>query len=111
MKRLDDELRDALRREEPPAGFAERVLAAAGERPRTAMSEPPPLAERWRIGGWMAAAAVIALVAGGIQYQAVEKAREERARGEAAKEQVIEALRITGHKLQVVQATIKEIGS
>ena len=113
MKQLDDELRDALRREEPPVGFAERVLAAAaaGERPNAGMSGPAPLAERWRIAGWMAAAAVIALVAGGIQYQAVENAREERARGEAAKEQVIQALRITGHKLQVVQAKVKEIGS
>ena len=26
MKNLDDNLRDALRREEPPEGFAERVL-------------------------------------------------------------------------------------
>ena len=31
MTDIDDELRDALRRVEPPAGFAERVLQRVGE--------------------------------------------------------------------------------
>ena len=83
--------------------------AETGQPPRTVSQ--PPLSERWRVIGWVAAAALIVTAAGGIQYRAVEKAREERVRGEAAKEQVIQALRITGHKLQVVQAKIKEIGS
>ena len=47
----------------------------------------------------------------GFQYRAVVQEREERIRGEAAKEQVIQALRIAGSKLQLVQSKVKEIGS
>ena len=36
MKNLDDNLRDALRREEPPEGFAERVLRRVEEQERNA---------------------------------------------------------------------------
>ena len=50
-------------------------------------------------------------IGGGIQYRQVQQAREERAWGEAAAEQLREALRITGSKLQVVQTKFKEIGS
>jgi hypothetical protein len=112
MRTLDDELRDALRREEPPDGFAERVLTEAAARPHAAgTSHVPVKAARRIVIGWAAAAALIAAVAGGVQYRAVQQAREERARGEAAKEQVVRALRIAGYKLHVVQEKIKEIGS
>ena len=113
MRTLDDELRDALRREEPPAGFTERVLAEAadGSRFRAGTSRPPATGARRVVIGWAAAAALVAAVAGGMQYRAVQQAREERARGEAAKEQVVKALRIAGYKLHMVQERIKEIGS
>ena len=66
---------------------------------------------RRRVLLWAAAAAIVVAVGGSVQYSNVQRAREERARGEAAAEQVREALRITGGKLHVVQAKFKEVGS
>lgn len=114
MKELDDGLRVALRRESPPAGFAERVLQRAGEQSSLGETVQPRLA-RWNrrrpLVGLAAAAALVAAVAGGMQYRNVERARAERAAGEAAKEQVIKALRITASTLQVVQEKVREVGS
>lgn len=113
MKELDDELRDALRREPPPAGFAERVIQLADEQAGRETARPP--ARGWDprrpFVRWAAAAAIVAAVGGGIQYRNLEKARAERAAGEAAKEQVIQALRITASKLQLVQERVREVGS
>ena len=113
MTQLDDELRDALRRKEPPAGFAERVLRrAANDQPTGGPLEPqrrtttsPRVVIRWA-----AAAALVVAVAGGIEYRAARE-RAARARAEAAKEQVLEALRLAGSKLHLVQSKIKGIGS
>lgn len=111
---LDDELRSALRREPAPAGFAERVLQRVEEQataagPARSGSRAAPV--RWSIFSLAAAAALVAAVAGGIQYRSFERARAERAAGEAAKEQVIEALRITASKLQLVREKVREVGS
>lgn len=114
MKELDDELRDLLRREEPPAGFAERVLRRAEEQSYPqAVARPVSRVAMWRrpLVGLAAAAALVAAVAGGIQYRSFEQARAERAAGEAAKQQVIEALRITAGTLQLVQEKVREVGS
>jgi len=99
MSRLDDELKRALRRQEPPPGFAERVLARA---------QTPPSARRWWVlpPTWAAAAAAIALLAGGVE---MERQRRLRAQGEFAKEQVMLALRITGSKLQFVKEKVNGI--
>lgn len=103
MRNLDDELRHALRREEAPAGFADRVIERAGRPPRRQSS---PAFVRWA-----AAAMIVGALAGADQYRAIQNAREDRLRGEAAKEQVLQALRIAGSKLHFVQVKIKEIGS
>lgn len=108
MSRLDDELREALRREEPPEGFAERVLARIERRPERA-----PAWRGWLAGfraprlRWATAFATLALVIGGVEYRnwAVEQAE-----GERAKEQVMLALRITGSKLRLAQAKVQRIG-
>ena len=107
MNELDDELRRVLRREDPPAGFADRVMHRIGE---TRVDEHVPMAAQsaWR---WAAAAVLVATLGGGLQYRTIQKEREERARGEAAVAQVMDALRLAGSKLQKVQATVKEIGS
>lgn len=103
MRNLDDELRHALGREEAPAGFADRVIERAGRPPRRQSS---PAFVRWA-----AAAMIVGALAGADQYRAIQNAREDRLRGEAAKEQVLQALRIAGSKLHFVQVKIKEIGS
>jgi hypothetical protein len=102
MSRLEDELRNALRREEPPQGFASRVLARAeaGPAPRRWFAWPPLR--------WASAVTAVAVVAGGLSY---ERERRTRAEGERAKEQVLLALHITGSKLQFVKEKIHELDS
>jgi hypothetical protein len=102
MSRLEDKLRETLKREEPPAGFAERVLARTVETKqnvRTGVFAWSGL--RWGLAG----ALCLALVIGGIEYR---QAQEERARSEAAKEQLMTALRIAGDQMQLVRSKINQ---
>jgi hypothetical protein len=109
--RIEEELRRALRREEPPAGFAERVLA----RVRAEDDARPGL---WQsLFGFMripkfraalAAAVVLVMVAGTWEYRRYEREREA---GEAARRQLMMALRITGSKLQYAQQKVNQSGS
>ena len=105
---FEDELRAALKRREPPDGFAERVLARA-QSPQAARL--PSWRERWAWlipGGrpvWVTAGVVAAmlLVASGVEYR--------RRQGELAKQQVMLALEIAGSKLNYVQKKALELGS
>jgi hypothetical protein len=102
MSRLEDELRNAMRCEEPPNDFAERILAAAEAQKQR--KKLPVLS--WRGFRWaVAAAAFLAIMIGGLEYR---RAKEERARGEAAKEQLMLVLRIAGSKLQFAQAKVQQ---
>jgi hypothetical protein len=94
MSGLDDELRVALKRGDPPPGFAGRVLARAESR-------------RAR-GWWPAAAAAVLLLAGGLEF---ERERRMRIDGELAKKQVVLAIRIASTKLQVLKEKIHGIDS
>lgn len=85
MDELEDRLRRAFEREEPPAGFAERVFA------RTRPVRTPP---RWLA----AAAAVLVLAVAGCAYRWHE--------GQTAKREVLLALRITSAKLSHIQAQV-----
>lgn len=82
---------DALRRENPPMGFEQRVLAATA-----------PRHSRW---GWVMAiaAATIMAAGGGWQY---EQHRRERQQGEMAKAKLELALKITTAKLTKIQKTL-----
>ena len=103
---MDNELRDALRRVEPPAGFAERVLAQA----KLVSPKPAPLtsltgrakAERGRLGMLAAAAALVIAIGGSAWYRAEERRRQ----GEEARRQVLQSLSIAGEKLRAVQMKI-----
>lgn len=118
MRNLDDELKRVLRREEPPDGFAERVLRRVeGEAPAKTFepitagpiaAERPQSHARWY--QLAAAAAVILAIGGGaVEYRTVQRARAERAAGEAATAQVMLGLEIAGAKLQLVQTKIHAI--
>lgn len=101
--RLEQELRRALRPEEPPPDFAARVAAAAE-------AEAARRASRWNwlrfpAVRWAAAAACLLVLAAGIAVEQ-RRQRELRDRGEAAKEQVMLALKIAGAKLHVAQAKV-----
>ena len=84
MDELEDRLRRAFEREEPPAGFAERVFAQT----RGARTLPR----------WLAAAAVLVLAVAGYAYRWHE--------GQTAKREVLLALRITSAKLSHIQAQV-----
>ena len=105
MDRLEDALREALRRKQAPEGFAERVLerrAAPGPWGwLRSWFEPPALR-------WAGAAALSLVLLAGYQYTAE---RRRRAQGEAAKEQVLVALRITAEKLEYTRAKVQRAAS
>ena len=102
MSRLEKKLRDVLKREEPPAGFAERVLARTIEVKQNARAS----ILAWRGLRWgLAGALCLALAMAGIGYR---QAQEERARSEAAKEQLLLALKIAGDQLQFVWSKVAQ---
>lgn len=108
---LEDQLRGALRREEAPPNFAEQILArvAARNSPRQHARDP-----WWRVFSqpllrWAAiTATATAVVIAGIHYENVQR---DRARGEAAKQQLMLALRIAGSKLQLAKSRVNEINA
>ena len=124
MKELDRELTNALRREDPPDGFAERVLRRVGEpphaehrartmpwgpirlKPDSTAVKAPPAPTKLPFVQWAAAASLVAALAGGMNYVARQK---ERAEGEAAVVRVAQALHIAGTKLQLVQTKINQL--
>lgn len=85
MDELEDQLRRAFQRIDPPAGFAERAIARARRK-----GVPPR---------WLAAAAAVLVLAGaGYAYRWHE--------GQTAKREVLLALRITSAKLTHIQAQV-----
>jgi len=107
MNEMDEQLKRALQRCEPPDGFAERVLARVGR-------EPSPTAKHlaWTLWHrpalrWATAAALVAVAATGIGYHIHQ--RKEEAEAKTAKQQVMLALRITGSKLRVAKQRVKAV--
>jgi hypothetical protein len=104
----DDELRRALRRVEPPAGFAERVLHRASEGGVSILA-PRRGPMRSVLSGpmvrWATAAALAIAVTGGMWYRAEQR---RQAQGEEARRQVLIGLRITSSKLQLVQLKVNQ---
>jgi len=108
---LEDELKSALRRQQAPPHFTERVLAQIAEQNSSTQAVRTPW---WSIFTqpllrWAAVTATAAsLVIGGIHYRTVQR---ERTQGEAAKQQLMLALRIAGNKLQLAKARVNEINA
>jgi hypothetical protein len=92
MDWLEQELKNALSRKEPPPDFAGRVLARVNRR------APSPV---WRHSRWLAAAAALLVITGGAAAY-----REHQ--GLVAKEQVMLAFRIAAVKVNHIQAHIQE---
>src|ERR1051325_1301161 len=99
MNNFEQELARALEREEAPLGFSARVLA----RINAAQHAPAPQ-RTWRLA--FAAALVIASFVGAFRFDHAQQ--QEIARGEAAKQQVMLALRIAGSKMQIAQKQIEQ---
>ena len=102
MISIDDELRRALHRVDPPSGFADRVRA----RIDTAPAVPPKWRaadHHWRNTGWALAATLAIAIGTGVWYRAQE---QRRAQGEEAKRQVLLSLNIASSKLRAIQMKV-----
>lgn len=88
MNQFENDLRAALRREEPPADFTGRVMAQV---------RPP------RKTGWIAVAAAACLLTGigGFGYREYQ--------GRKAKREVLLALHIAGSKLNIAQQKVFDL--
>jgi hypothetical protein len=118
MKPLEDELRRALRRRQPPPGFTGRVLARVRQESdaRNPMSTAPG-ARRARWAGWawfgpklqlgFAAVAAALLLAVSLSVWRRQREEQQRREGEAARAQVMQALRITSAKLNHVRTKVE----
>ena len=96
---FEDQLRRALARQEPSAGFTERVVARATKR------KPVPWAN-WR--AWTAVGVAACLCLGALDLE-MEHQRRVRARGEAARAQLIQAMQITSSKLHKIQKKVRGV--
>lgn len=91
---LEEHLRKALRRQETPEGFAERVLAAV------------PVQRHGRSRAWysaVAAAVVIALLFGGMEWR-----REQQAHARETEREVVFALALAMQKFEHVNARLQQ---
>ena len=95
MTNFEDELRSALVRRDPPAGFEERVLAKINR------TESRPARPRW----WLAVAAAIILMSGG----ALEYQRRESKAAEKAGHDLLRALHVVNSELEEVRQRVTEI--
>lgn len=108
MDEFERELRQALERRPAPPGLKRKLMAQ-----RSANAAHGGWWTRFgRAGhgrGWATATAALLLLAmagGGVRWEWDK--RQEQRRGEAAREQVLTALRITGHALNEVQTRLAE---
>jgi hypothetical protein len=113
MKPLEDALREALRRQDPGPDFTAQVLARTAAAPVPARREARGWWQaltvsfavgrmRWAMAG---AVACVLLVAGSVGY----RERQARIEGQAAKQQLVLALRIAGTKLNLAREKLQEL--
>ena len=110
INRLAELLKTALRREEAPPGFAERVLTRVEQRRRvTPRVEHVPWFHVFAVPAmrWAALATIsTSLIVGTVHYRNL---RRERVEGETAKQQLMLALHIAGGKLQLARSKVNGI--
>ena len=95
MNHIEHELREALKRVEPPPGFADRVMARV-----------PARRGGWIPRSWIAAAAAVLVAVVGAGSWDYQKAREQRIAAEKAKAELIFALELTSAKLQATRSKL-----
>ena len=107
MNHLERQLRSALRRCDPPAGFADRVVAQIHHDPsRESHRKTAP----WKLLRlrWAAIPTLATVLVFGFWFRAYEQRQQEK-EALAAKQQVMLALRITGNKLRMAKAKVKAV--
>jgi hypothetical protein len=90
MEDFEDQLRGALRRQDPSAGFTERVIA------KTKPAKPTTRRPIWTFAA--IAAALVVMI--GVNQEVQER------RAETARQQAVLALRITAEKLNAVRGKV-----
>lgn len=98
MQFSEDDLREALRRKEPSAGFTAKVMARVGQTGNAREPRPVLPMRRLAVVRWAAAAAMAACLLAAIGLQQYQR-RQEQIRAERAQKQAILALQITTEKL------------
>ena len=104
MDHFEQALKEALRRREPSSVFAARVQASVARRTRGELASQPWLTVFWP--RWSVVALLSVAVLGAVLLYARER-QQRRAQGEAARRQVIVALRIAGSKMRVARAKVQ----
>lgn len=105
---IDHELREALRRKEAPASLADRVLQRIHETPgRRPAPSPSRFGRRFGVDTgmrrWLAAAAVLAVAAGGAERYYTQQRATEAAR---VQQEIRIALQITNDTLARLQSKL-----
>ncbi|SRR5579864_1088120 len=109
MSYLDEELKIALRREEPPADFADRVLARLNQAPEPSWWERLSLLMRPPRLQWVAVTVMVSVLlpSAGVLYR---REMQYRAEGERAKQQLLFAVHVAGSKLHQAQKKVLDAG-
>jgi|WetSurMetagenome_2_1015567.scaffolds.fasta_scaffold479925_2 hypothetical protein len=97
---FEQELKQALRRTAPPAGFTDRVMARV-QSGRPAPSYRAPA--RWLT--LALAASVMVATFGGLWY----REEQQRTQAETAKQQILLAMQITAKQINHVQQKVKRV--
>ena len=108
MDEFERELRQALERRPAPPGLKRKLMAQRSANAARGVWWTR-LVTTGHTRGWATATAALLLLAmagGGVRWE-LDKRQEQR-KGEAAREQVMTALRITGHALNEVQMRLAE---
>ena len=106
MDEFEQELGQALERRPAPPGLKRRVMEKRNAR-RARQSRFAFWFALPQSGLWMKVAAMLLIavvVGGGVEWR--QKQVEDQRKGEVARQQVLTALRITGHALNQVQARL-----
>jgi hypothetical protein len=105
MSYLEDDLKAALRREEPPADFTERVLARLNQPPEPTWRERISVLMRPPRLQWVALSVIVSVLIplAGVQYH---KQKQYQVEGERAKQQLLFAVRVAGTRLQRAQRKV-----
>jgi hypothetical protein len=109
---FENQLRRALRPVEAPEGFAERLMKRLPERERPVVValpvKPRPEPGRQRLPAALAASLMLAVVVGQQVAHRMEQNQEARelAEGLAAKQELMQALRVTSKKLDMAYQAV-----
>lgn len=112
----EDDLKKALRREDPEPGFTQRVMARVSQSEEAKAAKRTEAAKRFVWRGWTrrlrpaqigAVAAILLMVGAGLGYLQYQRVQERR-QAELARQEMMRALRIANAKLNHVLERVSE---